>query len=402
MKYNRNKKKLYRIYKIECNINLETNEIMNEYIPIYIGCTCQSLKLRFLNHNHHKSRIYPYIKKYGKEHFRIIEITTIISNEFNAHKLEEKISKEYKEKYQLLNDKFGDKATEKLKNNLSIRYSKKKIQINDKIYESVRLAAKALNVSRVSLYYLLIGKTKKCKEYELDFIKDNIYTLKKVEKYIPKKVLYRKKYKFNLIEEQLTFFSIKDLADYLKVSRFAIQMFVKNKRHTCKNKKIIKIIQHDYYNEYFLKDSEIYIFNMNTKDVSISVKEALKLLNLTMKSNHIRECCLDINRSIKGNHFRYLTDEEIKLYKEDKNNRFKFDCTLLYKYLQKSFVMNIEKGIIYETPIKAIHSVRPTAVSGQYIINCCKGKSESVYGYHWRYLTIEEIKTIMDKKIKRA
>ena len=36
----------YKIYKIECDIILETGEQLNNFLPIYIGCTRQELSQR--------------------------------------------------------------------------------------------------------------------------------------------------------------------------------------------------------------------------------------------------------------------------------------------------------------------------------------------------------------------
>jgi len=318
----------------------------------------------------------PYIRKYGLEHFRIIKITTIFSNKYEAHKLEKEISLKYQDKYFLLNKRLGDEATEELNEKISCCRSKKRVQINDKIYDSVYLAAKALKIPSASLRSLLSGRVLECRLYKLDYVKDNLYVLKTIEESTKSERIGKanqKKVKINLIEEKLTFYSMKDLAKYFNISRNNVQAFIRKgqtyiknskKPHTCCNKKILKIIQHKDYTEYFLINHEVYFFNMNSRDVSTSANEALQLMGLPITKSHIHECCSDINRSIKGNHFRYLTDEEIKLYKENKNNRFNFDCTPLYKYLQKHFVMNIEKGIIYKTVMDATRSVSDIAING--------------------------------------
>lgn len=97
----------YKIYKIECDIILETGEQLNNFLPIYIGCTRQELSQRLKCYKAGKRTLYPYIQKYGINHFKISEITSIYSTELEAHKLEEKITIEYAKKYTLLNKIYG-------------------------------------------------------------------------------------------------------------------------------------------------------------------------------------------------------------------------------------------------------------------------------------------------------
>ena len=401
MKRNPEQRRLYRIYKIECNINALTDKTDNQFYPIYIGCTCQALKRRFSGHIHGKRTMHKYIKKYGKEHFRIIEITTIYTNELEAHKIENQIALKYAKKYKLVSKKNGDKYTEELKKNLSLKRSKKKIKVGEQIYNSVKEASKELKIPRSTLYWLLIGKTKECHSYILKSIEDNVYILEKIDKSTKNERISKAnqlKVKFTLIEENLTFLSIKELAEYFNVSRNTIQSFIKNKT-ICKHKKINKTIQHEDYTEYILEDNDIYIFNMNTKDVSTSAYETANLVvpGINKNSIHIHECCRNIKRSLRGNHFRCLTKGEIRLYKQNENNRFKFDCSDLYKILYKEYILNIDLNIVYTTSMAAVRSIQSDAITSQRINNCCEGKAKSTGGYHWRYLTIEEIENYINK-----
>lgn len=403
-------KKFYRIYKIECDIDIETGEQLNDYLPIYIGSTSQTLGRRFSSHKHRSSKLYPYIQKYGKEHFRIKEITTIYSNKTDAVILEGEITLQYRKKYKLINKKYGNNP---FYDNEEYNIQKK-ISINDKIFNSIKAAAKELNIPSYSLYNLLSGKLLESHSYKIDLIENDIYKIVKINKSTTAERIGEantKKIKFHLIDEDKDFFSIREIANYLNISTSAIFRLIKyglsktirnNKPYTCKDKQIINIIQHDDFEEYVLKTiQKEYIFNMNTKDVSTSSVEAVKLISSDLTPKHLHECCNNVHKSIKGHHFRYLTKAEIDLYKQNENNRFNFDCSSLYEYLQSKFVMNIDTMKIYESRKQALRDINYAEGDSSYITNCCKGNAKVAYGYHWRYLTIEEIKSIINKQIQK-
>lgn len=394
----------YKIYKIECDINLETDEQLNNFLPIYIGCTCQELSQRFKCHKAGKRTLYPYIQKYGIIHFRISEITSIYANKLEAHKLEERITIEYAKRYTLLNKIYGDKKMENSRLHLSIKNSPYKVEINGKIYQSALLASKDLNIPKQALIDLINGRTKESYQYIVDSISYEdkpIYHLMYLEKsQINERISRMKEMKIIFTIDNLQFFSIRELAEYLHCTKSAVNNFINNRSKSLFNMKTITIIQHEDCKEYILSHiPKNYVFHMDKKDVYESEFLAERAIdNRAKNGGHVKNCCLGKISSVLNNHFRYLTEEEIKLYLENENNRFNFDCSLLYKFLQQQYIFHIESNQIFESAKLAAQYIHSQTKDGGHVGRCARGKEKSFYGNHFRIPTIEEIKEYLRKK----
>jgi hypothetical protein len=193
---------------------------------------------------------------------------------------------------------------------------------------------------------------------------------------------------------------MRELAEYLGCTKGAVNNFINNRSKSLFNMKIITIIQHEDCKEYILSPiPKNYIFHMDKKDVYESEFLAEKAIdNRAKNGGHVKNCCLGKISSVLNNHFRYLTEEEIKLYLEDKNNRFNFDCSSLYKFLQQQYIFHIESDQIFESAKLAAQYVCPQAKDGRHVGQCARGKEKSFYGNHFRVPTIEEIKEYLRKK----
>jgi hypothetical protein len=193
---------------------------------------------------------------------------------------------------------------------------------------------------------------------------------------------------------------MRELAEYLGCTKGAVNNFINNRSKSLFNMKIKDIIQHEDCKEYILVNiPKKYIFNMDKKDVYKSEYLAEKAIDNTAKNgSHVKKCCLGEISSVLNNHFRYLTGDEIKSYLENENNRFNFDCSLLYNILQRQYIFHIESNQIFESAKLAAQYVCPQAKDGRHVGQCARGKEKSFYGNHFRVPTIEEIKEYLRKK----
>lgn len=396
-------KYLFHIYKIESDIAEITGKNDNQFYPIYIGCTKTTLKERFQKHKapSGNSNIFKFLKKYGKEHFRIILLQDIFSTQKEAHNLELKISIEYNREYKLLNKAYGDR-------NLSFKDSIVQLAVNNNIYFSFTDIANALNIpSKSNIIALFYGKINHCYNYIISSIsiQNNLpvyhferLTNDQLKVYLEQTKKDKKIFSLN----NLRFFSISEFAKFLNCTIDNIYFLISKKYNHCKNTKIKKIIQHNDCTEYVMEYITYkYIFNLDTKDVFTSGINAARKINPNEKrSAHVIDCCLNKRNTYHEHHFRYLTENEIKLYLEDKNNRFYFDRTKLYEILQKQFVFHIETNRIFESFFEAAKFINPQTKDSGNISRCCNNKVPSAFKNHWRYATIEEIKAYLENKEK--
>jgi hypothetical protein len=117
----------YTIYKIETDVKEITGYADGIWIPCYIGVTSRLVSERMHEHRKKGSSVAPYIKKYGKEHFRIIAMFTVNTSWNIAQKYEESQTKIAQSIYKLLNKSFGAKHCDKTKKKLSIKHIGKKM-----------------------------------------------------------------------------------------------------------------------------------------------------------------------------------------------------------------------------------------------------------------------------------
>ena len=89
----------------------------------YIGSTTKPLQKRLYEHFHNKlsalRKQIDFVKMFGEQHFKIIELEKFNGTRQELIKREEEITLEYIKKYNLLNRKFGNKISIATKQNLS-------------------------------------------------------------------------------------------------------------------------------------------------------------------------------------------------------------------------------------------------------------------------------------------
>ena len=183
-KFNKDKHQLYHIYIITSNIDIQTGKMLSEFKTIYVGSTQQRIRDRFYGHRRPESPIGKLIHKYGDEHFQMHIIITIFTNYKGAHKIEEFYTMQILKTAHLLNYCYGNKLSKELKiergkkvrKYLNSIHGKKlvktrtKIYLENKLYESVTIAAKELNISRDALYALLKGHSKVSQGLKVKYI----------------------------------------------------------------------------------------------------------------------------------------------------------------------------------------------------------------------------------------
>jgi hypothetical protein len=183
-KFNKDKYQLYHIYVITSDIDIQTGELLSKFKTIYVGSTQQRIRDRFYGHRRPESPIGKLIHKYGDEHFQMHIIITVFTNYNGAHKIEEFYTIQILKTNKLLNYCYGNtlskelriersKTVKKYLNNINgekLVKTRTKIYFEDKLYESVTLAAKELNLNRNNLYGLLRGHSKQSQGLKIKYI----------------------------------------------------------------------------------------------------------------------------------------------------------------------------------------------------------------------------------------
>jgi group I intron endonuclease len=105
------------------NTNIKNKEIQSQWQICYIGSTTKPLQERLYEHFHNKlsalRKQIDFVKLFGEQHFKIIELEKFSGTKKQLIKREEEITLEYMKKYNLLNRKFGNKISIATKQNLS-------------------------------------------------------------------------------------------------------------------------------------------------------------------------------------------------------------------------------------------------------------------------------------------
>ena len=105
------------------NTNIKNKEIQSQWQICYIGSTTKPLQERLYEHFHNKlsalRKQIDFVKLFGEQHFKIIELEKFFGTKKQLIKREEEITLEYMKEYNLLNRKFGNKISIATKQNLS-------------------------------------------------------------------------------------------------------------------------------------------------------------------------------------------------------------------------------------------------------------------------------------------
>lgn len=296
-----NEIRTYTIYKIETDVKEITGYADGIWIPCYIGSTCQVLSERMHGHVSHKSAVTPYIKKYGRKHFRIIAMFTVNTTFKIAHKYEGTQIKIGKEIFCLLNEQIGDKQSESMKKHLS-NINKQKIplerreQLNKERLESLARKVITKNVIKKTneTVSIIFGK-----QFSEEFKNHRKETQKRGGEIVNARKIYCK-------ELDKAYDCIKDAAEDLNIGYSNIRSQLQGISNYCAGYRFCYLEDKDTF-DFSVKKQTKKVRCVETQQVFNSIQECANYFHTTHSTISI---AVNKPRPYKKFHFEFVKEDE--------------------------------------------------------------------------------------------